>query len=134
MAKDILLDMGMEIAEVIPVMGAIGNHEEERGHAISPIAAALILADKADVHRSRVHSTDPAAFDIHDRVNYAATNAEVKVSRKEKLITLELQVDTEVAPIMEYFEIFLPRMMLSRRAAEFLHCSFALVINQVRLL
>ena len=98
------------------------------------VSAAVIIADKSDVHRSRVRNPKTTAFDIHDRVNYAATASEIKVSRKEKLITLELSVDTEVAPIMEYFEIFLPRMMLSRRAAEFLHCNFALVINKVRLL
>src|SRR5437899_332395 len=91
-------------------------------------------ADKSDVHRSRVRNPKSTSFDIHDRVNYAVTASEIKVSRKEKLITLELAVDTEVSPIMEYFEIFLPRMMLSRRAAEFLHCNFALVINNTRLL
>jgi metal-dependent HD superfamily phosphatase/phosphodiesterase len=134
-AKDILEDLGFDVEEIATMMGAIANHEEsEGGLPVSAVSAAVIIADKSDVHRSRVRNPKTTAFDIHDRVNYAATNAEVKVSRKEKLITLELQVDTEVAPIMEYFEIFLPRMMLSRRAAEFLHCSFALVINQVRLL
>ena len=115
--------------------GAIANHEEaEGGLPVSAVSAAVIIADKSDVHRSRVRNPKTTAFDIHDRVNYAATASEIKVSRKEKLITLELSVDTEVAPIMEYFEIFLPRMMLSRRAAEFLHCNFALVINNTRLL
>jgi len=117
------------------IMGAIANHEEaEGGLPVSAVSAAVIIADKSDVHRSRVRNPKTTAFDIHDRVNYAATASEIKVSRKEKLITLELSVDTEVAPIMEYFEIFLPRMMLSRRAAEFLHCNFALVINTTRLL
>ena len=106
----------------------------EGGLPVSAVSAAVIIADKSDVHRSRVRNPKTTAFDIHDRVNYAATASEIKVSRKEKLITLELSVDTEVAPIMEYFEIFLPRMMLSRRAAEFLHCNFALVINTTRLL
>jgi metal-dependent HD superfamily phosphatase/phosphodiesterase len=134
-SKDILADLGFDYEEIATIMGAIANHEEEEGGtAISAVSAAVILADKSDVHRSRVRNPKTTAFDIHDRVNYAATASEVKVSRKEKLITLELQVDTEVAPIMEYFEIFLPRMMLSRRAAEFLHCNFALVINKVRLL
>ena len=100
----------------------------------SAVSAAVIIADKSDVHRSRVRNPKSTSFDIHDRVNYAVTASEIKVSRKEKLITLELAVDTEVSPIMEYFEIFLPRMMLSRRAAEFLHCNFALVINNTRLL
>ena len=134
-ARDILEDLNFDQEEIATIMGAIANHEEsEGGLPVSAVSAAVIIADKSDVHRSRVRNPKTTAFDIHDRVNYAATAAEIKVSRKEKLITLELTVDTEVAPIMEYFEIFLPRMMLSRRAAEFLHCSFALVINKTRLL
>ena len=134
-AKDILEDLQFDVEEIATIMGAIANHEEaDGGLPVSAVSAAVIIADKSDVHRSRVRNPKTTAFDIHDRVNYAATASEIKVSRKEKLITLELSVDTEVAPIMEYFEIFLPRMMLSRRAAEFLHCSFALVINKTRLL
>ncbi|HZP96943.1 MAG TPA: HD domain-containing protein [Candidatus Limnocylindria bacterium] len=134
-AKDILEELGFDVEEIATIMGAIANHEEaEGGLPVSAVSAAVIIADKSDVHRSRVRNPKTTSFDIHDRVNYAATSSEIKVSRKEKLITLELSVDTEVAPIMEYFEIFLPRMMLSRRAAEFLHCSFALVINNTRLL
>jgi metal-dependent HD superfamily phosphatase/phosphodiesterase len=134
-SKDILESMDFDVEEIATIMGAIANHEEaDGGLPVSAVSAAVIIADKSDVHRSRVRNPKTTAFDIHDRVNYAATASEIKVSRKEKLITLELQVDTEVAPIMEYFEIFLPRMMLSRRAAEFLHCNFALVINKVRLL
>ncbi len=134
-AKDILESLAFDVEEIATIMGAIANHEEaEGGLPVSAVSAAVIIADKSDVHRSRVRNPKTTAFDIHDRVNYAATASEIKVSRKEKLITLELQIDTEVAPIMEYFEIFLPRMMLSRRAAEFLHCNFALVINKVRLL
>ena len=135
LANGILVDLGFDVEEVATIMGAIANHEEaEGGLPVSAVSAAVILADKSDVHRSRVRNPKTTAFDIHDRVNYAATAAEIKVSRKEKLITLELTIDTEVAPLMEYFEIFLSRMMLSRRAAEFLHCSFALVINNTRLL
>ncbi len=135
LAKDILLDMHFGYEEVAVVMGAIANHEEsEGGIPVSAISAAVIIADKSDVHRSRVRNPKSTTFDIHDRVNYAATSSEIKVSRKEKLITLELTIDTDVAPLMEYFEIFLSRMMLSRRAAEFLRCSFALVINNTRLL
>ena len=134
-SKDILFDLGFPVEEVATVMGAIANHEEDEGGVpVSAVSAAVIIADKSDVHRSRVRNPKTTAFDIHDRVNYAATASQVKVSRKEKLITLELSIDTEVAPLMEYFEIFLSRMMLSRRAAEFLHCSFALVINNTRLL
>ncbi|HEX9494627.1 MAG TPA: HD domain-containing protein [Candidatus Limnocylindria bacterium] len=135
LAKDILVDLGFTFEEVAVIMGAIANHEEsEGGLPVSPVSAAVIIADKSDVHRSRVRNPKTTTFDIHDRVNYAATSSEIKVSRREKLITLELTIDTEVAPLMEYFEIFLSRMMLSRRAAEFLHCSFALVINNTRLL
>ena len=135
LAKDILEDLGFITEEVATVMGAIANHEEsEGGLPVSAVSAAVIIADKSDVHRSRVRNPKTTTFDIHDRVNYAATSAEIKVSRKEKLITLDLTIDTEVAPLMEYFEIFLTRMMLSRRAAEFLRCRFALVINNTRLL
>jgi metal-dependent HD superfamily phosphatase/phosphodiesterase len=135
LAKDILIDLGFTFEEVAVIMGAIANHEEaEGGLPVSAVSAAVIIADKSDVHRSRVRNPKTTTFDIHDRVNYAATNAEVKVSRREKLITLDLTIDTEVAPLMEYFEIFLSRMMLCRRAAEFLHCQFALVINNTRLL
>src|SRR5438034_489706 len=126
---------GPPLDEVATMMGAVANHEEDEGGLpVSAVSAAVIIADKSDVHRSRVRNPKSTSFDIHDRVNYAVTASEIKVSRKEKLITLELAVDTEVSPIMEYFEIFLPRMMLSRRAAEFLHCNFALVINNTRLL
>jgi metal-dependent HD superfamily phosphatase/phosphodiesterase len=135
LAKDILEDLSFSTEEVATIMGAIANHEEaEGGLPVSAVSAAVIIADKSDVHRSRVRNPKTTTFDIHDRVNYAATASEIKVSRKEKLITLELTIDTEVAPLMEYFEIFLTRMMLSRKAAEFLHCKFALVINDTRLL
>jgi len=134
-AKDILEELQFDLEEIAVIMGAIANHEEaEGGLPVSAVSAAVIIADKSDVHRSRVRNPKTTTFDIHDRVNYAATNAEIKVSRREKLITLDLTIDTEVAPLMEYFEIFLSRMMLCRRAAEFLHCQFALVINNTRLL
>src|ERR1700694_3799092 len=134
-AKDILESLKFDVEEIATIMGAIANHEEsEGGLPVSAVSAGGIIAGKSAVHRSRVRNPKTTAFDIHDRVNYAATASEIKVSRKEKLITLELQIDTEVSPIMEYFEIFLPRMMLSRRAAEFLRCNFALVINNTRLL
>ena len=135
LAKDILFDLGMPIDEVILVMGAIGNHEEERGHAVSTIAAAIILADKSDVHRSRVQNADPARFDIHDRVNYAATRSFLRVDANGKRrITLELTIDTEMASVMDYFEIFLSRMVMCRRAAEFLGARFGLHINEVAVL
>ena len=135
LAKDILGDLGFTFEEIATVMGAIANHEEsEGGLPVSAVAAAVIIADKSDVHRSRVRNPKTTSFDIHDRVNYAATSAEIKVSRRDKRITLQLAIDTSVAPLMEYFEIFLSRMSLSRKAAEFLHCAFALVINDTRLL
>ena len=134
-AKDLLADLGFDYEEIATVMGAIANHEEqEGGQPVSAVSAAVILADKSDVHRSRVRNPKTTSFDIHDRVNFAATSSEIKVSRKDKLITLDLHIDTEVAPLMEYFEIFLSRMIQCRRAAEVLRCSFALVINDTRLL
>lgn len=135
LAKDIMFDLGMPIDEVILVMGAVGNHEEERGHAVSTIAAAIILADKSDVHRSRVQNADPTTFDIHDRVNYAATRSFLRVdSNGERRMTLELTIDTEMASVMDYFEIFLSRMVMCRRAAEFLGARFGLHINEVAVL
>ncbi len=132
-ARDILLRMGLDFDEVALVMGAIGNHEEERGEPVSDISAAVILADKSDVHRSRVRNPDTLAFDIHDRVNYAAERSFLRVDETEKTITLELDIDTEVSQVGEYFEIFMSRMVMSRRAALFLDCRFALIINGNRL-
>src|SRR5881227_2791914 len=108
LANPILIEAGFTYEEIAIIMGAIANHEEaEGGLPVSAVSAAVIIADKSDVHRSRVRNPKSTSFDIHDRVNYAVTASEIKVSRKEKLITLELAVDTEVSPIMEYFEIFL---------------------------
>ena len=130
MAKDILLDSGMDMDEIVLIMGAIGNHEEARGHATSPVAAALILADKADVHRSRVQGlTQATEFDIHDRVNYAVTDSFLRVEPDERCITLELELDTSVASVMDYFEISLARMMMCRSASEFLGCAFKLTFS-----
>jgi metal-dependent HD superfamily phosphatase/phosphodiesterase len=132
-ARDILLRMGVDFDELALVMGAIGNHEEERGEPVSDISAAVILADKSDVHRSRVQSRDMLSVDIHDRVNYAAERSFLRVDAAEKTITLELDIDTEVSQVGEYFEIFMSRMLMSRRAALFLECRFALMINGSRL-
>jgi hypothetical protein len=112
-------------------MGAIGSHEDDGrlGDPVHAVSAALILADKSDVHRSRVRNTDPTAFDQHDRVNYAATSSFLRVDPAAKSITLELEIDTEMAPVMHYFEIFLPRMLMSRRAAEALGYVFHITIN-----
>lgn len=135
LAERILRSMGMPPAEVATVMGAIGSHDpEDTCNAVSPVSAALILADKSDVHRSRVRNPDIHNFDVHDRVNYAASRSFLKVDTAGKVISLQLTIDTEIAPVMEYFEIFLTRMLACKRAAEFLGARFELDINQVRLL
>ncbi len=135
MAQRILSRMGMDPAEITLIMAAIGNHDEGDGEAVNNAGAALILADKSDVLRQRVRSSTPMLTrDIHDRVNYAATDSKMDVDRPGHLITLNLSIDTRVSPVMEYFEIFLGRMAMCRRAANFLNCDFSLVINGVRLL
>ncbi len=133
MAWRILTRMGMSAEECALVMNAIGNHEEERGTATTPIAAALIIADKADVHRSRVQNPDMDSFDIHDRVNYASTRSFVRVLKEQHVIALELEIDTNYAQVIEYFEIFLDRMTMMRQAIEFLGCDFHLIVNDTRL-
>jgi metal-dependent HD superfamily phosphatase/phosphodiesterase len=130
----ILSELGMPYKEIGIVLGAVGNHEEGIGQPVSPEGAALILADKADVHRSRVRNKDPETFDIHDRVNYAAESSVLSVDIDKRTLTLELLIDTTMCKIMEYFEIFLERMAMCRRAAEFLDCQFRLVINGTELL
>lgn len=155
LVKSILEDIGMDIEDIALVMSAIANHEEETGDPTNIVSASLIIADKSDVHRSRVRNPslisaalildnkmDPMAapggttmgfYDIHDRVNYAATESELKVDPIEKSIVLELSIDTRISGVMDYFEIFLSRMIICRRAAKFLGCDFHLVINNVRL-
>ncbi len=134
LANRILERLGMDPVERAIVMGAIGNHEEKHGEPVSPVGAAVILADKSDVHRSRVRNPDPTTFDIHDRVNYAVQHSFLRVDDKSRTITLELTIDTQLSQVMEYFEIFLTRMVMCRRAAQFLHCEFKLQINGVKLL
>lgn len=131
---DLLRDMGMSYGEVGIVMAAIGNHEEEFGHPVNAPGAAVIVADKSDVHRSRVRIKDTAQFDIHDRVNHAVDHSFLRVDTEARTLTLELSIDTELAGVMEYFEIFLSRMVMCRRAAEFLECSFKIDINGAKLL
>lgn len=132
-AMDVLQDSGMDPKEVAIIMGAIGNHEEERGIPVSEVAAAVIIADKTDVHRSRVQKSDPSDFDIHDRVNYSAKRSFVYVDGEKKTINLEIEIDTKISQIMEYFEIFLSRMLMVRRAVDFLGCKFELHINETKL-
>src|SRR5260370_235714 len=134
MVYEILGELGMAYKEIGIVLGAVGNHEEGIGQPVSPEGAALILADKADVHRSRVRNKDPETFDIHDRVNYAAESSVLSVDTEKRTLTLELLIDTGLCKIMEYFEIFLERMAVCRRGAEFLDCQFRLVINGTELL
>jgi HD superfamily phosphodiesterase len=129
MAYNILTRMGMSCQEAAEIMLAVGNHDEGDGNAVSNISAALILADKSDVHRSRVKNKDFATFDIHDRVNYAVESADIKIDSEKKTATLELRIDTKICPVMDYFEIFLARMSMCRRAADFLGLRFQLVIN-----
>ena len=133
-AMRLLSRLGMSPAETAMVVAAIGNHGEEVGEPVNNVGAALMLADKSDVHRSRVRNPELVSFDIHDRVNYAAEHSFVRVDEKRKAITLELKIDTKISPVMSYFEIFLSRMVLCRRAATFLGCDYELVINAVRLL
>lgn len=130
----VLVEMGMDPDEMATVLSAIANHEEQYGQPVNTVAAALILADKSDVHRSRVRNRDFATFDIHDRVNYAAEDASVRVDAGRRTVTMELTIDIKICPIMEYFEIFLTRMMLCRRAAIFLNCTFELIINGAKML
>ena len=134
LAYDILVRMGMDFPEAASIMLAIGNHDEKTGTAVSRISAALILADKSDVHRSRVRNTDFATFDIHDRVNYAVESSIINVDRDKKTAVLALDIDTKICPVMDYFEIFLARMTMNRRAAAFLGLNFQLVINGTQLL
>ena len=133
MAMQILTALGMPDLEVVRVMGAIGNHHENDGAAISPIAAAVILADKSDVHRTRVRNPEMIKFDVHDRVNYAVQKSFLNVDEAKKEITLELTIDTAISQVMEYFEIFMTRMLAARKAANFLGTSFGLKVNGNRL-
>lgn len=124
----------MPVEERTEIMMAIGNHDEKTGTAVSDISAALILADKSDVHRDRVTNTNLSTFDIHDKVNYAVTDADLTIDSKEKRIVLKLTIDTEISPVLDYFEIFMDRTMMSKYAAKYLDIWFELLINDTRLL
>jgi metal-dependent HD superfamily phosphatase/phosphodiesterase len=134
LAYQILTKIGMDIKEAAEIMLAIGHHDEGSGGAVSAITAALILADKSDVHRTRVRNTEIATFDIHDRVNYAVDSSKIYVDKQKQIAVLELHIDTSICPVMDYFEIFLVRMTMNRRAAEFLGLKFQLIINGTHLL
>jgi hypothetical protein len=115
---------------VAEIVAAIGNHDENTGYPVSAVAAALILADKSDVRRSRVRNQQPDLFDIHDRVNYAVERSQLRLSGGERTITLDIHIDTGISTVMDYFEIFLTRMQLCRSAANFFDYQFKLVINE----
>lgn len=133
MAMQILNDFGMEDHEVLTIIAAIGNHHENDGDPVNAVAAALILADKSDVHRTRVRNADMIKFDIHDRVNYAVEKSFLNVDSDGKHITLELTIDPKISHVMEYFEIFMTRMLASRKAAMALGATFGLSVNGNRL-
>ena len=134
MAFRLLDHMKCDPAEIATIVTAIGNHDEGTGQPVNAVAAALILADKSDVRRSRVRNQEPTTFDIHDRVNYSATKSKLEIDPDKTRIALSLTVDTEVSSIMDYFEIFLRRMVLCRKAAEALGMKFTLLINDQQLI
>jgi putative nucleotidyltransferase with HDIG domain len=122
-----------EPADLAAIVAAVANHEEDDGFAVSPVSAAVILADKSDVHRSRVRKSGQIAFDIHDRVNHAVEQSFLRVDSDARTVTLELTIDTGISQVMEYFEIFLGRMQMCRHAAERLDARFRLLINGAEL-
>lgn len=130
MAFRILDNLNMDVADIATIVTAIGNHDEGTGVAVNPVAAALIIADKSDVRRSRVRNTDKATFDIHDRVNYSVKKAVLKINEEHTIIKLKLSIDTKYGSIMDYFEIFINRMIMCRKAAECLGLQFKLIINE----
>ena len=130
MAWSILNDMKCDPAEMATIVTAIGNHDESTGVPVNTVAAAMILADKSDVRRSRVRNTDITTFDIHDRVNYSVQKSNLKINDEKTIIELKLTVDTTFGSVMDYFEIFLTRMILCRKAAEKLGLQFKLTINE----
>lgn len=134
MAFRILDNLDCDPEEIATIVTAIGNHDEGTGLPVNAVAAALILADKSDVRRSRVRNQDPTTFDIHDRVNYSVKRSQLKINEEHTLIKLKLFVDTKYGSVMDYFEIFMQRMILCRKAAEKLGLQFKLMINEQRLI
>ena len=134
LANELLKGKDLSLEDRITIMSAIGNHDESTGGATDPVSAALIIADKTDVRRNRVRDKDRAAFDIHDRVNYAVTEAKLKINKEKKLISLNLQSDESICTMYEYFDIFLGRMMMCRGAAEILDMKFRLTANGSKVL
>lgn len=133
LSYQILKDLGMPLEDVVVIASAIGNHDEATGTAVDAVSAALILADKTDVRRNRVRNQNESSFDIHDRVNYAALSTKVTVDTEKKVIQTEIELDDSMCTVMDYFEIFLQRMIMCRRAAEVLGCKFKLSANGSKL-
>lgn len=133
LAYQILKELGMPLEDAIIVMSAIGHHDESSGTAVDPISAALILADKTDVRRNRVQNRIKERFDIHDRVNYAALSSQLEINREKKTLQMNLELDDNICSLMDYFEIFLERMIMCKRAAEVLGYRFKLVANGSKL-
>ncbi len=134
LAYNILKEMGMNLQDRTEIIMAIGNHDELTGTPVSDISAALILADKSDAHRSRVSKQDKSLFDKHDEVNFAVTSSELKIDTEEKKAILNLKIDTKICPVIDYFEIFMDRTNMSKRAAKYLGLWFELIINDTNLL
>lgn len=134
LANELLQKMGMSLEDRMIIVSAIGHHDESTGGALDQVSAALILADKTDVRRNRVRTKEKASFDKHDRVNYAVTNATVKLNPEKHVITLDLEIDESICTMYEYFEIFLGRMMMCRQAAEMLGAKFKLLANGSKVL
>lgn len=134
MAFRLLDNMSMPASEICSIISAIGNHDEGTGIPLDPISAALIIGDKTDVRRSRVRNSDLLTFDIHDRVNYAVEYSKIRFSEDKGTIILELQIDTEISSVVEYFEIFLGRMLLCKRASQYFNVKFEMIINGSKVL
>ena len=130
MAFRILDNLNMDASDVATIVTAIGNHDEGEGEAVNPISAALIIADKSDVRRTRVRNADMISFDIHDRVNYSVYESEVEINEGKTEILLRLKIDTQISSVMDYFEIFLGRMLMCKKAARALGLTFKLIINE----
>jgi uncharacterized protein len=129
MAFQILKDMEMDCEDIAAIVAAIGNHDEKTGTAVTPISAAVILADKTDVRRNRVRTKEKANFDNHDRVNYAAIKSKVTIDKEKGIITLDIKLDESISSILDYYEIFLNRMLMCKRAAELLNAKFKFTAN-----
>lgn len=134
MAFQVLTGLGMDPVDIAEVVAAIGNHDENTGQAYNPISAALIIADKTDVRRNRVRNRDKSSFDMHDRVNYAAISSALHIDVEDKIISLDIELDEGMCTMLDYFEIFLNRMLMCRRAAEILGMRFSVLANSAKVI